>query len=132
MTVLAIMFMKTLLWYFTFFSIGPVCTFIIIKSCSEIYFCLTNTRSFPTYSTFQEINDLLRVTVKYPTLNFKCFTTGFGMLLLSVHRRFYMSHKWKQVKKYQDINNKKYQRFTLLKKESGGFLQISKYMNRKL
>ena len=77
MTVLAIMFMKTLLWYFTFFPIGPVCAFIIIKSCSEIRFCLTNIRSFPAYSTFYEINDLLRVTVKYPTLNFKCFTTGF-------------------------------------------------------
>ena len=60
------------------FSIGPECAFIIIKSCSKFRFSLTNIRSFPTYSTFQEINELLTVTVKYPTLNFKCLTIGFG------------------------------------------------------
>ena len=70
--------MKTLLQYFTFSSIGLMCTFMIIKSCSKFRFCLTKIRTFTTYTEKKKISVLVRITVKYPTLNFKCFTTGFS------------------------------------------------------
>ena len=34
------------------FSIGPVYALIIIKSCSKFRFCLTNIKSFTTFSVF--------------------------------------------------------------------------------
>ena len=62
----------------SFLPVEHVCTFIIIKSCFKFRIFLTNIRGFPTYSIFQEMNDLPEVTVTYATLNFKCFTKGLG------------------------------------------------------
>ena len=47
------------------FFLQNLCALIIIKSSSKLSFCLTNVRSFSSYSVFQEVN-YLRITVKYP------------------------------------------------------------------
>ena len=59
------------------FSRVPMRNFTIMKSYFKFRFYLTNIRIASKCFAFKEVNYLLRITVNWPNLTFRYFTTGF-------------------------------------------------------